>query len=194
MAEKKEKIVTPIGFAKWAWLNKPKQFLDDKGKPKGDPKYQIEIYFDPADPDWKALAGGLQKMINDVPVQLDAEKKPMKKQALFKKEMDANDQHTGRFFITFKTSDKFKPGIFDKYGRKMDEATAIGNESKVRINYSPSTYTAFGGGVNLYLNAVQVLELVEYQAHSAESFGFQTEPLPLELAKGPAEPEDDLPF
>lgn len=189
MAEKKQRFVTPVGFAKWAWLTKPKQFMDDKGKPQGEPKYQIEVYFDPTNPDWKTWALDQQKILATVPAQGNTPKQP-----LFKKELDVNDQPTGRFFVTFKTNEKFKPGIFDRYGQKMDDSVMIGNESKVRINYSPNTYTAFGGGVNLYLNAVQVVELVEYKAHTADAFGFTVEPKPLDLAGGPPQAEDDLPF
>lgn len=194
---KKPRYKTPIGFAKWAWLSKPKQFMDDRGKPKGEPKYQIEVYFDPTNPDWKAMSLELQKMINAVPVQLDKEGQPMKKQPLFKRELDENDQPTGRWYVTFKTGTKIRPGVFDKYGQEIPETVMIGNESKVRVNYSPAEYTAFGGGVNLYLNAVQVVELVEYKSHGAEAYGFEVEKAPAMAAAGgapQAQQEDDLPF
>ena len=37
-------------------------------------------------------------------------------------------------------------------------------------------YEAFGGGINLYLNAVQVMELVESGTYTAESYGFDVVP------------------
>lgn len=193
MSEKKQKLLTPVGFAKWAWLNKPKQFKDEKGNNKGEPKYQIEVYFDPSNPDWKAWAGILQTLITSVPVQKNGEGEAMPKQKLFKKEMDDNDQATGRYYVTFKTNEKFKPGIFDRYGQEMPDSVMIGNESSVKINYSVSAYTAFGGGVNLYLNAVQVINLIEYKSHTAKSFGFEAEPLPAGQAE-PLQAEEDLPF
>lgn len=196
MSEKKQQFTTPVGFAKYAYLSKPKQFTDDRGKPKGEPKYQIEVYFDPTNPDWKAVAADLQKMINAVPTQYDDEKQPLKKQALFKKELDDNDQPTGRYYITFKTGTKFRPGVFDEYGQLIPENILIGNESRVRVNYTPAAYTAFGGGVNLYLNAVQVVELVEYQSRDAKGYGFEVKTAPVAAAGGAAQPqpEDDLPF
>lgn len=193
---KKQQFTTPIGFAKWAWLSKPKQFTDDRGKPKGEPKYQIDVCFDPTNPDWKAVAADLQKLINAIPTQFDKDGQPMKKQALFKKELDENDQPTGRFYITFKTGTKFHPAVFDNYGQPIPETVMIGNESRVRISYTPAGYTAFGGGVNLYLNAVQVVELVEFQSRDAKGYGFEVEAAPVAAAGGAAQPqpEDDLPF
>ena len=193
MNEKKAKLLTPVGFAKWAWLNKPKLFKDEKGNPKGEPKFQIEVYFDPTNPEWKTWAGTLQALINSIPVQKNGDGEPMPKQKLFRKELDEHDVPTGRFFVTFKTNEKFKPGVFDKYGQEMPDSVMVGNESAVRVNYSPSTYTAFGGGVNLYLNAVQVINLIEYKSHTAKSFGFEAEALPPGQS-APPQAEDDLPF
>jgi hypothetical protein len=194
MSEKKERLVTPIGFAKWAYLNKPKQFMEN-GKPKGNPKYEIEVHFDPANPEWKAWAGELQKMFAAVPAQFNSAKEPISKQPLFKKELDeVTDQPTGRWFVTFKTGEKFKPGIFDRHGENLPDSVMVGNESRVRVNYSPNSYTAFGGGINLYLNAVQVLDLIEHQSKSAKSFGFEVEPVSAGKAGGPPQAEDDLPF
>ena len=51
----------------------------------------------------------------------------------------------------------------------------IGNGSKVRVAYTENVYEPFGGGINLYLNAVQVIELVEYQNKSAQAYGFDVE-------------------
>ena len=52
---------------------------------------------------------------------------------------------------------------------------AIGNRSKVIIGASPN-HNSFGsskGGLVLYLKFVQVIELVEYEAASAESYGLE---------------------
>ena len=38
----------------------------------------------------------------------------------------------------------------------------VGNGSKVNASYNPVAYTQYGGGVKGYLNAVQVVDLVEY--------------------------------
>ena len=188
--EKRERRVTPIGEAKWAHLQTPKQTIID-GKPKGDPKYQIDVVFAPTDPQWVAWAKDLTDAIKALPAQIDKKTgDTVKKQSPIKRELDRNDEPTGRHYITLKTSDKFKPTIFDKYGKKMEEDVKIGNGSKVQAAYMENVYTAFGGGINLYLNAVQVLELVEYQSQSAKTYGFAVEDAP----EIPEEITDSEPF
>lgn len=156
---KRERKITPLGLAKWAHIHKPKAPYKDKG----EPKYQIDVIFDPKDPAWNAWAKDLTEAV-----------KKAGKQSPIKKELDDNDEPTGRYYATFKTSDKFKPSVFDKQGSLMPDVK-IGNGSKIRVSYLENTYEAFGGGVNLYLNAVQVMELVEFQAQSATAYGFDVE-------------------
>ena len=202
MAETKPRFITPVGEAKWAHLHKPRPgFTDDKGRSKGDPKYMIDVVFDPAvETEWAAWAKKLGADIKALPIQTDKKTgQPMAKQSPLKRELDANDQPTGRWYVTFKTSDKFKPGVFDEHGRPVAETVLVGNGSRVRVNYTPDTYEAFGGGITLYLNAVQVVKLVEYQARDASAYGFPVEaPLPPTDDDFPdAPPGDDdssLPF
>jgi hypothetical protein len=189
MAEKKERFVSPLGIAKWAWLNKPKIQKDDRGREKGEPKYQIDLCFDPANPDWKEWCTKVRAEIAAIPATIDDNTGlPMPKQMPIKWEYDENDQKTGRLYVTFKTSDKFKPKIFDARNEVMD-GVMIGNGSEVRVNYSPNTYKTFGGGVSFYLNAVQVVKLVKYESGNAKSYGF--EPV---AGAAQRQPEDDLPF
>ncbi len=177
MADKKEKHVTPVGIAKWAHLNTPKPaFAGDKGA-----KYQIDVLFDPNDAEWKEWGAKIKQMLADT----------KGKNSPFKQEKDQEDNPTGKWFVTFKTSEQFKPGLFDKYGKQISETVLIGNGSKVRVNYNPREYEGFGGGLALYLNAVQVLELVEYTGRSADAYGFDVAPEPAQEKK---QPEDDLPF
>jgi len=211
MSDKKPKflrMVTPIGEAKWAHVQKPKPAFIENGKPKGDPKYQIDVLFDKDDPEWKPWAAAIMKQIREMPQQhvtdkATGEKKPLEKQIPIKMDLDADDNPTGRFYATFPTSDKLKPGLFDKYNRPLPDGVSIGNGSKVRVNYSPNVFDAFGGGINFYLNAVQVLELVEYKAQTAESYGFTGEEPPpggfetagpTEGETAPPEDEDKIPF
>jgi len=158
--KKRERKVTPIGEAKWAHLHKPKAPYKDKG----DPKYQIDVVFDPKTPEWNTWAKNLSEAV----------KKIGGKQSPLKKELDDNDEPTGRYYVTFKTSDKFKPSVFDKGGHLLQDVK-IGNGSKVRVAYLENEYESFGGGINLYLNAVQVMELLEFQSMSASGYGFEIE-------------------
>jgi hypothetical protein len=200
MAEKKQKLLTPVGTANWAYLTKPKIFTDDKGRQKGTPKYQIDVVFDPKEPAWNVWAGELKRAIEALPFQVDEKTgQTMPKQMPIKKEFDANDQPTGKFYVTFKTGEKFKPAVFDRYGKELPENVLLGNGSRVRVSYTTEIYTAFGGGITLYLNAVQVIDLVEYKSHDAKAFGFDVEAEPVGAAHStaggpPPQAEDDLPF
>lgn len=196
MAEKKKKLLTPVGFAKWAHVHTPKEpFKDKNGKTQGEPKFMIDICFSPEDPAWKVWASELKSAVNALPVQIDKRSgETIPKQMPIKREFDSSEKPTGRFYVTFKTGSQFKPGIFDNYGNPISETISIGNESKVRVAYMLSEYEAFGGGIALYLNAVQVIELVEYKSQSAMSYGFSVEQAPPATARLNQNLEDDLPF
>ena len=190
MSEKKERKTTPVGEAKWAHIHSPKAaFVDERGNKKGDPKYQIDVVFSKDDPMWAPWAKAVMENLRAMPEQIDKKAgATLQKQTPIKRELDENDQPTGRFYVTFKTSDKFKPGVFDQYGKVIPETILIGNGSKVRVSYIENTYQGFGGGINFYLNAVQVVNLVEYKSQNAESFGFPVE------SQGDSERDDDVPF
>jgi hypothetical protein len=206
--EKKQRITTPIGVAKWAHVHVPKPpFKDAHGNSRqgAAAKYQIDVVFDGQEPAWKELAKSIMDMVRATPTTINkATQKPMDKQIPIKHELDENDQPTGKFYMTFKTGERFKPGVFDKYGRQIPETVLIGNGSKVKVNFSPQPYNEFGGGVALYLNAVQVVELVEYKPADAKAYGFDVEEPPADLPPIPsgtpaggesAEPEEDnIPF
>ena len=178
---KLERLLTPVGEAMWAHVHVPKKPFEDKG----EAKFMIDVVFDPKDPAWAPWVDGLRKQLAALPVQTNkATGEKMPKQSPVKRELDAKDEPTGRLIATFKTSERFKPGVFDKFKRPIPPTILIGNGSKVKVAYSPNTYDAFGGGINFYLNAIQVLELVKYQAQSADNYGFTGE----ELKPGEADP------
>lgn len=173
MSEKKklERLITPVGEAKWAHVHTPKKPYMEKG----EPKYQIDVVFEATDPAWQAWGADVMAKLKALPTQKDKDGKPMAKQMPIKKEVGEDDKPTGRFFVTFKTGSKFKPGLFDRFGKEIPENVLIGNGSKVKVNYSPDTFDAFGGGLVFYLNAVQVLELVEYKPSTADAYGFTSD-------------------
>lgn len=173
MAEKKERKLTPVGIAKWAHVQTPKAPFEGKG----DPKYMIDVVFDPKDEVAAEWLRDIRAKVEALPVQIDKKTgDPLRKQSPLKRDLDEQDQPTGKIVVTFKTGAKFKPGLFNRHGTVIPPEVLIGNGSKVRVNYGENAYDGFGGGINLYLNAVQVLELVEYGVKSAESFGFEVEP------------------
>ena len=193
---KLERKITPIGEAKWAHVHVAKEaFKDKSGREQGEPKFQIDVVFSKDDLEWQAWAKELMAMVKAILQQMDKRTgQVIPHQVPIKRELDQNDKPTGNFYVTFKTGAKFKPGVFNKFGQPIPETQLIGNGSKVRVNYSPSPYEGFGGGVALYLNAVQVVELVEYKAQTADGYGFKSEAAPAGdpfADAGQQEPGDD---
>lgn len=182
MSEKKVHFTTPVGEARWAHLVKPRAFQEG-GKDQGAPKFSIEVYFKPDAPEWKEFLAKLKNGVGN-------------KKLPIKWETDEADQKTGLAYASFKTGEKFRPHMFDRYGKKMEENILLGNGSKVRVNFGPNEYTGFGGGVNFYLNAVQVVDLIEYQSKDAKGYGFEAEPMPAGFVPQDAPPaeDDSLPF
>ncbi len=200
----KLKLQTPPGFAKWAHVHEPKPPF--KGEDK-EPRYEIEVHFDPEDPAWKKWCTEVTAHWRSLPDIKNNQGENVKRHAPIKKEMTPDGIPTGRLYVTFRTGAQFAPGVFDQYARRMPKTVKIGNGSKVIVNYTPAEFGNKGVGVGLsfYLNGVQVLELVEFEPQSADSLGFKSQgepPAPWEdpdhpaaggAGPGPA-PEDDLPF
>jgi len=67
------------------------------------------------------------------------------------------------------------PTFDSKANKIMREENFIANGSTVRVNWSHGFYTQGGGGVSLYLNSVQVIELIEWEGGSASDYGFGVE-------------------
>ncbi|MBU6231391.1 hypothetical protein KGP36_01880 [Patescibacteria group bacterium] len=187
--KKKERKITPVGEARWAHVHEPKPpYKDPKtGREKGGPMFAIDVYFDPkTDQAWKDWANDISRRISAMPQQYDKDGAPIKKQMPIKPEIDQEDRKTGRFYVQIKTKADYPPGVFDAYGRPIPPEIKIGNGSKVKVAYTENEYDAFGGGINFYLSAVQVLELVEYRAQSAAAYGFDVQ--------APPEGNDDFNF
>ena len=73
-------------------------------------------------------------------------------------------------FVTLKQYARSKDGqsrpmsVKDSDRNTFPTNKRVGNGSKVNVSYFPKEYTVYGGGVKGYLNAVQVVDLVEYNA------------------------------
>jgi len=79
------------------------------------------------------------------------------------------------FLVRFKSKAEFCDHIptFDAKGDKiLREKNFVANGSVVRVNWTYGFYTQGGGGVSLFLNGVQIKELIEWEGHSAEDLGF----------------------
>ncbi len=206
--KKKERLISPTGTARYASVLTPHVYKEG-GQPKGDPYYTIDVLFKKDDPAWGPWAKAIIDRVRALPKIMDNKAIPpieLPKKYPIKNVLDAEDKPTGELSVTFTSPIQYKPDVFDKYGRPIPGTVKIGNGSKVQIAYTPSEHNRGGGGVKLFLNAVKVIELVEFNSNSAESYGFALEALPAggapPLVPGnddgaksqPPPPEDDLPF
>jgi hypothetical protein len=159
---KRENRVSPLGEAKWAHVHVPKDAFDGEG----EGKFMIDVVFEP-DSEWKALGNEIEKAYKD---------NPKYKHKPLKKELDQNDNHTGRYYITFKTGAQYPPKVFDKFGQDIPPDVMVGNGSTVRVNFTMDHYDHRGNkGITFYFNAIQVTELVEYKGRNAGDYGFEFE-------------------
>ena len=178
---KKERYVSPKGEALWAKLDTPDYTFKDDGE------LSIDLVVD------EDTAEAMREKHSDLLKEQIAEVKKEKKSKKIK--LAANEgmsikpqeneegEETGKYVIKFSTVGTTRDGtektvpVFDAKGNKLDTALKVGNGSTVKVCYSPSAYysAALGAGVKLYLNAVQVLDLVEFSGGSAESYGFEEE-------------------
>jgi hypothetical protein len=178
---KRESRVSPLGEAKWAHVHTPKDAFEGEG----EGKFQIDVVFEPGG-EWDALGNEIEAAYK---------KNPKYKHKPLKKEMDQNDEHTGRYYITFKTGAQYPPKVFDKYGKDIPSDVNVGNGSTVRVNYTMDHYDHRGNkGITFYFNAIQVTDLVEYKGKNADDYGFEVEEGVADVFGGPDDRPDDPPF
>lgn len=188
MAQKK-RFVTPIGTAKFPWLNTP----DTKWDPQG--KFKVTLLVDPNEnADFLALLDQIAEEAYQKGVaKLKKAKKMVQanqaiKKPLYAEEYDENGEPTGLVEVKFTSNAsyrrkdgqevKLKPALFDAEGKPMgDNAPRIWGGSKIRINFTPFDYylaTTKEAAASLKINAVQVIELVTEGGASADSYGFDS--------------------
>ena len=176
--EKKEMFVTPAGIARWPWLNKP----DVKFDPDKQGKFKVNLLVDPND-------DGVKEFLILLRDHTKAAKPDGK--VPYVKERDQDGNETGKFLVHFKSI--YRPKVFDMNGRFIPDEVQVGNDSKIKVAYTENVYDGFGGGVNLYLNAVQVIELVEPMGTEAGDYGFDTT-VTDDKPAGDVPQDDNLPF
>jgi hypothetical protein len=177
---KRDRLTTPVGQLKWAYLSEPNTRWKDEGV------FSVCLTLPEDHPFLKQLDELAEAGTAEV-------KKTLKKRdaeaaeylAPYNKEYDSEDNETGRVEIKFSTAayytDKktgskvsLKPKVFDAGGKLVRFVPAVGNGSEGAVNFSyapfymPATKKL---GLKCYLNAVQIVKLVEYAA-DASQFGF----------------------
>lgn len=168
----KSQVVTPKGTAQWPWLINPDTKFDDQGK------YKTDILFSKNDA--KDLMAKCKELFTDEFGEkgLKSAKWPF-----------TVDEETGG--VRFRAKSSNKPALFDSQGQVIKNDLNVGTGSTIKVAGVLSTYSAGGNtGVTMYLNAVQVIDLVEFgsNAFGAEDGGYVHQDKP---AKEVDEQDDD---
>jgi hypothetical protein len=170
---KRQTFITPKGVAKYPWLTVPSTQFN----PDGD--YKVDLVLDPSDP---AVEAFLSSLDEDVKTYFSELAKKDKKKANLAKtakvpytsESDpATGDDTGMVVVKFKTG--YKPGLFDSKRQPITGDVKVGSGSIIKVAFQKNYYEGFGGGMNLYLQQVQIINLVEYNAKGEPAAGFEEE-------------------
>ena len=147
--DEKKRLVSPEGTVLYAHVDKPDTRFNKEGS------YTLDLACDPNE----------NKQLEEFCSEIRA-LKPEKAENV---PWSMNEEN--QLVIKFKSS--YAPKMFDTNNNEIEVGESkLGRGSKVKVSCVPNVYDAFGGGVNLYLNAVQILELVPYGG-SAKDFGFE---------------------
>ena len=146
--------------------------------------YHIQLECPQDDPKTTALVEMLTLILDKEHDSLSKEKKKKLNKIPFFEESEDGKHLVFKFkqnkIIKRKdgTTSEVKIPLFDAKGKPITEAIKLGNGSVCRISFTVAPYynaTNKGVGLSLRLVAVQVIELVEYSAGNAESYGFDEE-------------------
>lgn len=183
MAEQEKKVrVSPLGTAIYPHISR----ANTKFNPEG--VYSVDLAVDPA-------AEGVTEFLSELHKEVRSKYPngllPYKRQA-------EDNKETGLILVKFKSS--YPPKIYDKFGQTIDpENIIIGSGSVIQVSFISNLYeVASKTGMNLYLQAVLVKELVEYKGGTAEDYGFKVEtpaePSLEDLSEGSELNEEEAPF
>ncbi len=139
--------ITPPLVVEFAWLDRPRPPFE--AKPGSEPKFCLTASGNSDDEGVQALVKIIEGdgRPRGIPYNIDKE---------------SGDYH-------FKFSSKYPIEIFDSQGNKT-EGVFPGKGSVVRVAFVRNEYPGFGGGVNLYLNGVQIIELVAFTPRGGVEF------------------------
>jgi len=171
---KKLSFVTPRGTLIWPKLITPSTKFDEKGR------FETVISLDP---------GAAQDLIAELDKILDAQATitSSEKRPFFKDEIDKETgKPTGNIRMSFSTGAKGKSRNGEEFTRKIALFDARGKPisgiepwtgtlAKVSFKVKPTEPREGKVGLRLYLDAVQILQLVQAPEQNGERFGFGEE-------------------
>jgi len=189
----KETFTTPKCVVEWAHLQEPQPA---QGKFKES--YKITAVLDASNEEHKKLLG----KIKELGLHKNNKLKTGESKFPIKYHVDEEGEKSGLFAVSFKTA--YGPvKTFDAGANLMlKEKNFVANGSECKISWG---FDFYDEGVSLYLNAVQIINLIEWQGGTADDFGFgveeaapedfkDKEPTPQQAEPGEQEEEDDLLF
>lgn len=164
----KKHLLSPIGEADYPHLDTPDRQFDPKGK------YGVSLVLDPKIPEQAEYLKQIEELARtkvgagaSVPIR---------------DHKDSDGNPTGEKVVKFTSS--FAPKVYDKFNKPL-ENKMVGRGSVIQVAAVPNAYKNVAGhsGINLYLVAVSVRELVEPTGSGAEGFGFVPEAAEEAVAK-----------
>ena len=118
-----------------------------KGQPSGPEKRTWNTRLKFNDEDHREIDNWLKKLAKDAGLKT-VTNWPWKK-----------DKKTGEVTLMVSSGEEYKPGLYDAKNQPLPEGVIIGGGSLLKTNVSPFVYEGLGGGIKLYLNAVQLVKL-----------------------------------
>ncbi len=159
--QKLPRTVTPVGTLVYVWVDKPDDKFSGPDKPA---KFKASVVLDPKDAgveefiaDLKAKAQAAAE-IDDVELEENfrfAKVKPTDKGT---KKKPLKEEFQGMYVLEAKTGETYPPRRKDAQNNLIEEDGVIRSGDIGRLAETVSAYEAFGSGVSLRLNAVQLIE------------------------------------
>lgn len=161
---KKIKKVLPVATFVWPKLNEVDVYqpVDKKGRPSGAEKRRFVVNLKFNDDDHRAVDKWLDEVMADAGVE-DG-KKPWRK-----------DKKTGEMTLVATSGEQYRPTVYDAAKQEIPVTTKIGGGTKGKVFVTVNPYTGFGGGINLYINFVQIIDLKvakKFQVEAEEGFTY----------------------
>lgn len=205
MADKKKvlKLTTPKGLASYVWLKQADTKFKPQGEYTVTLTLTAEDAQPLIDQLEPILAEAMVEQQAAFEVKMAEAKGPQKAKMKAKGEMNQGDfyspeydedgEETGNVVFKFKMNAsyikkskdgaeevvKLTPQLFDAKGNKLKVCPNIGAGTGLKVNFSPNSYytdASHQAGISLRMNAVQVIDLVEFGGGgNAGSYGFDKE-------------------
>ncbi len=179
MTTKMKTITTPVGTARYCWLNTP----DTKFDQGGHGVYRCDLVL--TEEEWNNLKKELTPLYEQAyEVECTKQNDNKLKQANSPFVIDDENKHIVKTKMkgggNRKDGTQYKLTVarFDSNGQPMKDDTIIGGGSRVKLGLKPRFWyvAAHGFGMTLEPQGVQVIELASVgMSESASSFGFSAE-------------------